>query len=143
MKKIEFEMVPENMWYCNLRHILKKHQWDIIRKDAYKRYEYKCACCGRKVKRLEGHELWEYNEDTKTQKLKDVVALCKLCHLTIHIGQAGLLGKTEDCFANYCRINKCNLLECINDYNNAIEIWEKRNKINWKLDISWINKYFN
>lgn len=139
--KIKFEMIPENMWYCNLRKILKPKHWDIVRKDAYERYENKCACCGRKVKRLEGHELWDFNEETQTQKLTDVIALCKLCHLTIHIGQAGLLGKLEDCFNNYCRLNKCTKQECIDDYNNAFKIWEERNKIPWKLDITWIERF--
>lgn len=140
--KLRFEMIPENMWYCNLRHILKQKEWDIIRKDAYKRFNYKCGCCNRKVKRLEAHELWNYDESTETQTLIDVVALCKICHLTIHIGQAGLLGKTNECFANYCKINNCTKMQCIEDYNNAFILWEKRNKISWKLNIDWIKKYY-
>ena len=39
--KLKFEMIPENMWYCNLRKILKQKDWDKIRKDAYLRYNYK------------------------------------------------------------------------------------------------------
>lgn len=35
--KLDFEMVPEECWYANLRSVLSKQQWDAVRKDAYAR----------------------------------------------------------------------------------------------------------
>ena len=142
-KKIKFEMIPENMWYCNLRHILSKSQWDIIRKDAYQKSNEKCMICNRKVKRLEAHELWNFNEITQTQSLTDVIALCSICHKTIHIGHASIIGKLEECFKNYCKINKCSIEECLTDYKKAFDLWNERNKINWILDLEWLEENYN
>lgn len=138
MRKIEFEMIPEEMWYCNLRHVLTKKQWDKVRMDAYGRFDNKCSVCGRKSKRLEAHEYWEYDMENAVQKLTDVVALCPTCHKTIHIGFAGILGLIDKCFANYCKINKCTMEECKLDYLYTFEIWHERNKINWVLDLKWL-----
>lgn len=33
--KLNFEMVPEECWYSNLRSALSREEWDIVRKDAY------------------------------------------------------------------------------------------------------------
>lgn len=142
-RKIEFEMVPENMWQINLRHLLKKSEWDKIRKDVYEKAEGKCKICGKKSKRLEAHEFWEYIEDKKIQKLKEVVALCSICHKTIHIGFANALGLTDKCFKNYCKLNNCTERECIKDYNDAVLNWQKRSKIDWILDLSWLEENYN
>lgn len=142
-RKINFEMIPENMWYCNLRHILTKSQWDKIRKDAYEKSNGKCVICNRKVKRLEGHELWNFDEENGVQKLTDVIALCSICHKTIHIGHAQIIGKLDACLQNYCKINNCSMNECMEDYKKAFEIWNKRNKINWRLDLTWLEDNYN
>lgn len=33
--KLNFEMVPEECWYANLRSVLPPAQWDRVRRDAY------------------------------------------------------------------------------------------------------------
>lgn len=139
MRKLNFELIPENMWYCNLRHILTKKQWDEIRKVQIEKHECKCAICNRKVKKLECHELWNFDEENSTQTLIDVIPLCGICHRTIHIGHAAIIGKLEECLDYYCSINKCTEDECIKDYEAAFKIWNERNKIKWKLNIEWIN----
>lgn len=35
--KLNFEMVPEECWYSNLRSVLTRGQWDAVRFDAYSR----------------------------------------------------------------------------------------------------------
>lgn len=77
--KLNFELVPDSCWYSNLRSILTPAQWDVVRKDAYARAEGRCMICGCPAKRLEAHERWEYDESTQTQKLADVVAVCRRC----------------------------------------------------------------
>lgn len=141
MRKIKFGLIPQNMWYCNLRHLLSKKDWDIIRKKAYSLANGKCMICERKVKRLEAHELWEFDENTKAQKLKDIIAICPLCHMTIHIGHSELIGKGPICLKHYCDVNKCSKEECIKDYKEEIKLWEHRNTINWNLDISYLDKF--
>lgn len=138
MNKIEFEMVPENMWYCNLRHILSKSQWDNIRKASCLRANNKCVICGRNSKRLEAHELWDYNEETKIQSLKDIIALCPMCHKTIHIGFANVIGMLDRCLMHYCKVNKCTMDKCNEDYLIAVENWKRRSLIDWTLNLDWL-----
>ena len=76
--KRDFEMVPEECWFSNLRSVLKPADWDIVRRDAYKRAGGRCCICGRTGERLEAHERWSYDEEKALQKLETVVALCSL-----------------------------------------------------------------
>ena len=89
--KLNFEIVPTGAWNNNLRAVLSKKGWDFIRKDAYARAGGKCSICNRPVKRLEAHERWSYNAETRVQKLVDVIAVCHACHSVIHIGRTQLL----------------------------------------------------
>ena len=61
--KLNFELVPDSCWYSNLRSILSKEQWDVVRKEAYSRADGKCMICGAPSFRLEAHEQWEYDEE--------------------------------------------------------------------------------
>ena len=67
--KLDFELVPDSCWYSNLRSILSKKQWDVVRREAYARANGRCMICGRKATRLEAHERWRYDTDTCTQVL--------------------------------------------------------------------------
>ncbi len=140
--KLNFELVPDGCWYSNLRSALPKSVWDVVRKDAYARAEGKCSICGRKVNRLEAHEIWEYDEKTNTQILKDVIAVCGMCHGVIHIGRTTLMGKEEQASNWYMRVNKCSYA----DYRKALgEANEKHQRLNlvpeWKLDVSWLKRF--
>ncbi|MCQ2399752.1 MAG: HNH endonuclease, partial [Clostridia bacterium] len=95
MRKLNFELVPDSCWYSNLRSLLSKKEWDAVRHDAYDRADGKCMICGRKVKRLEAHERWSYDEENAIQKLEDVVAVCSMCHGAIGIGSSQLIRKGE------------------------------------------------
>ena len=91
--KLDFEFVPEECWYSNLRSVLKPSDWDKVRFDAYARAGGKCMICGRWTKRLEAHENWSYDEEKALQKLEDVVALCHSCHEVKHISRTQLIGR--------------------------------------------------
>ncbi|MFQ7076978.1 MAG: hypothetical protein ACLRSW_03075 [Christensenellaceae bacterium] len=83
--KLNFEMVPEECWYANLRSVLPPAQWDRVRRDAYARAGGRCMICGAPASRLEAHERWSYDDKKKLQKLETVAAVCRRCHEVIHI----------------------------------------------------------
>ena len=142
MIKLQFEIVPTACWYNNLRNVLSKRAWDFIRKDAYSRANGKCMICNRSVKRLEAHEKWEYVEETHTQKLVDVIAICHLCHSVIHIGRTQLIGEEDRAIKHFIKVNKC-------DYQGYIKMLKKANDENielskiddWVLDLSWLKRF--
>ncbi|MBQ7879337.1 MAG: HNH endonuclease [Clostridia bacterium] len=138
--KLTFELVPEECWGGNLRSILSPAQWDIIRKDAYRRAGFRCNICGAKG-RLEAHEIWSYDEKQALQKLTDVVALCKSCHEVKHISRTQLMGRGADAMEHFMRVNDCSQMEFHAELQRANAEYIKRNKIeNWTTDMSWLTE---
>lgn len=142
--KLTFELVPEECWHSNLRSAFSKEQWDLIRKDAYRRAQYKCRICGRGNTRLEAHEKWSYDERKGLQKLEDVLALCKDCHQVKHISRTQLIGRGNDAMEHFMRVNECTQSDFHAELGRANEEYIRRNKIeNWVTDISWLKDKFN
>ncbi len=140
--KLNFELVPDSCWYSNLRSILSKKDWDIVRKEAISRTGGKCAICGRQVKRLEGHERWSYDEENAIQKLEDVIAVCHDCHAVIHIGRTQLVGDIERAEKHYMKVNKCSYSEYVSELGKANAEHRRRNLIpEWKLDLTYLKKF--
>lgn len=133
---LNFELVPDGCWYSNLRTCLKKSQWDILRKNAYAKAEGKCCICKAKTSRLEAHERWSYNMQTKVQKLEEIIAVCHLCHSVIHIGRTQLIGDEEKAIKHFIKVNKCSYVDYRKALGEANELHKKRNEIEWMLDAS-------
>ncbi len=140
--KLNFELVPDGCWYSNLRTVLKKSHWDIIRKKAYERADGRCMICHRKTNRLEAHERWSYDVENKTQKLSDIVAICHSCHSVIHIGRTQLMGKEDDAIKHFCYVNKCSYSDYIKALGEANSVHQELNKVDeWNLDISFLEEF--
>ena len=134
--KLKFEIVPDGCWYSNLRAVLPKRQWDIVRKDAYKRADGKCMICGRGASRFEAHERWSYDEKEGVQTLEDVIAVCHSCHSVIHIGRTQLVGDEDKAIAHFCKVNKCKYADYIRELGKANEIHRRRNLVSeWSTDM--------
>ena len=141
--KLQFELIPDSCWYSNLRSILTPEQWNTVRFDAYRRAEGKCTVCGRSVARLEAHERWSYDENTNTQILRDVVALCHACHSVVHIGRTQLMGGEEKARQWFMKVNGCTYADYRAALGEANEIHRRRNLVpEWKLDLSWLQKRY-
>ncbi len=139
--KLDFELVPDSCWYSNLRSILSPEQWDVVRREAYARAGGKCSICWGQSPRLEAHEQWEYDEKTATQKLKNVIAVCRSCHEVIHIGRTQLTGGEERA-AHFMKVNGCSYAEYRKALGEANEAHRRRNRIpEWKLDLSYLKKF--
>ncbi|MBQ7369653.1 MAG: HNH endonuclease [Clostridia bacterium] len=140
--KLEFELVPEECWYANLRSILSPTDWDVVRRYAYKNAGGRCEICGASG-RLEAHEKWSYDDKKALQKLEGVVALCHKCHLVKHIGRTQLVGKEPEAMEQFMKVNRCSQM----DYHDALAKanleYRRRNKIEgWSTDISWLKEKF-
>ena len=131
--------VPDSCWYSNLRTVLPKGIWDIIRKDAYAKANGKCMICGAKVNRLEAHENWVYDEKNCVQKLESILALCHSCHAVIHIGRTQLIDQEEMAIKHFCKVNGCSYSDYIKALALANEKHRRLNEVSeWKLDVSII-----
>ena len=140
--KLNFELVPEELWYANLRSILRAEDWDVVRRDAYKRAGYRCRICGADG-RMEAHEKWSYDDKRAVQKLEDVLALCHNCHLVKHIGRTQLMGKEGVAMAHFMKVNACSQMDYHNALARANEEYRARNKVEgWVTDVSWLKTRF-
>lgn len=136
--KLTIELVPKTAFFKNVRSEVSKKDWDILRRKAYRKYDYCCAICGGKGNNhpVECHEIWEYNDSKHIQRLKDLVALCPSCHQVKHIGLSGMRGLGEDCIKHMMKINKSSREEAEQDISDAFHTWNDRSKHTWKCDIS-------
>ena len=140
--KLGFELVPDGCWYSNLRSILSKAQWDVVRREAYSRANGRCMICGRPATRLEAHERWSYDEQNAVQKLEDVVAVCHACHSVIHIGRTQLIGQEDVAIKHFMRVNKCTYADYIRALGEANEWHRELNKVGeWSLDLTYLEKF--
>lgn len=140
--KLNFELVPEECWYSNLRSVLSPKDWDIVRKDAYARAGGKCSVCGRQA-RLEAHEKWSYDEKKALQKLEDVVALCHSCHEVVHISRTQLMGRGAEAMEHFMKVNRCSQSDFHAALGEANAAYLRRNKVEgWVTDVTWLKTRF-
>lgn len=139
MPKLTIELVPQSVWNLNLRSILKKKEWDKLRKDCYKQAEYKCEICGGIGPKhpVECHEIWDFDDANKVQTLTGLVSLCPKCHMVKHIGFASVSGKRDLAFNQLKKINDWDDYEADDYVAECFQIWNERSKDKWKLDIDW------
>lgn len=131
------EMLPVTTWEQNIRHLLGPDAWDRMRKHAYRYAGYRCEICG-DAGRLEAHEAWKLVNETCTQKLERVLALCPLCHKAHHLGIARRLGIFGEVRAQLRRVNGWNDRQLDAAIQEAYEVWEQRSEMPWEVDLSWL-----
>jgi len=80
----------------NPRNLISSVDWTHVRKETYEKYDYKCAICGESgldqgyEHAVECHELMDYDFKNEIQYFNGLVALCPLCHKTIHWAQSSM-----------------------------------------------------
>jgi hypothetical protein len=139
--KLTIELVPQSSFYSNLRSKLPVAQWDILRKDCYKKAGYVCEICGGRGDRwpVECHEIWEYKNIRHIQKLSGLIALCPKCHACKHIGLSQIRGIENDCIEHLMQVNLISRTQAQTLIAEAFVKWEKRSAHSWKIDISYID----
>ena len=139
--KLTIELVPESCFYSNVRSHLPKSKWDIIRKQAYREAGYKCEVCGGVGPRhpVECHEVWSYDDQTRTQKLERLIALCPACHMVKHIGFANIQGKGEEAADHLAKINGWTREQAGDYIAESFRLWDERNSIEWESDLSHLD----
>src|SRR5207302_1396445 len=80
--RLTVELVPSSCWYTNVRSHVPKTVWDRLRRQVAAEAGNRCEICGGRGRRwpVECHEVWEYDDDEKIQRLQRLVALCPACH---------------------------------------------------------------
>jgi len=141
--KLTIELVPSSQWGDNLRSHLKPLQWDLLRQACYVRADNRCEVCGGRGHKhpVECHEIWEYNDSARIQKLLGLVSLCPSCHKVKHIGFA--LTQGQDSFmrslGQLATVNKWPMELAIEYVDRQFQIHKIRSQWKWQIDLSWLN----
>lgn len=145
--KLTIELVPSTSHYTNVRTILPKKEWDRLRKESYKKANYKCEICkssgleqGYKHP-VECHEIWEY-QTNGTQLLKGLISLCPRCHQVKHIGRTIAIGQEKQAFKHIARVNKWDDETVIAYVGACFQEHKERSKIKWEVNIRILTEKF-
>ena len=130
-------LVPKSSWYKSLANLLDRETWNRIRERELRRAGYKCEICGYSGKGLHCHEMWEYDDKKKVQKLVGYKILCERCHLAHHLGFATVSGRLEETVEWISEITGMKESEVWKLVDKAFKEWEERSKYTWKIDYSY------
>ena len=145
--KLTIELVPSKSWYTNVRSNVTQQEWDTLRKACYRKANSVCEICGDTSKNqgkqydLECHEIWDYNDKNKVQKLVGLIGLCNHCHTVKHPGLAGMQGRGQIVINQLMKVNGMTESEASDYITDSFATWEARSEYDWKLDITYLDEY--
>lgn len=138
-------MVPQPLWGMNLRALLAADDWKRIAKDARDRSGSRCRICGGRGPQwpVEADEGWAYDDRSRTQTLKGVIALCPDCHAVRHWGRTLTQGHGDRALTWMARINGWTAAQAQNCVAAAMQQWQDRSRFDdWRCDISWATRIY-
>jgi len=143
-KTLSCELIPETAWFSNLRDVVDKQDWDLVRKDIFSKNKYFCEVCGGRGPKhwVEAHEIWEYDDTNRIQTLKGVLCLCPTCHLCKHLGYANVTKRSDVAMQRLRIVNDWSEQEFHANVDAAWDTWVERSKKNWSLDMSWASRNY-
>lgn len=147
-------MIPIGNWAKNVRAVVARDVWDAMRyyllatkeMPAYMRQldlprpdwrsVIQCRCCGTRRDNLELHEVWDFDDAAKVQRLVEFISICDLCHNVIHFGRASQLGLADDAFEHLQAVNGLTKAKAKKHVERAYAMWEKRSVESYAVDMS-------
>lgn len=141
--KLTIELVPSSSWFNNVRAILTRKQWDILRKQVYTQAWDTCQICGGVGSKhpVECHEIWHYDDNKLIQTLVGMIALCPNCHMVKHFGLAQVRKKDESALLHFMKVNDLKRKEAEKYIEEVFKKWAERSSKTWTLDISSLEEY--
>jgi hypothetical protein len=144
MGKLTVELIPKTLFFSNIRTLLPKKYWDLIRNESYQKANHKCEICGDTGKEqgfrhnVECHEIWEYDDVKRVQKLTGLVSLCPMCHQVKHFGRTSAIGRQPEAFKHMEKVNNWKHRDCVNHLKDVMAQWMERSKYKWFIDLSYL-----
>lgn len=148
MGKLTIELIPKTCFFSNVRTLLPKKYWDILRRASYEKAQYKCEICGESGKDqgyrhdVECHEIWHYDDKLKIQVLTGLISLCPKCHQVKHFGRTSAIGLQAEAFKRLERVNNWNHKQCVTHLAETMTEWVERSKYKWNIDLNVLHETF-
>ena len=141
--RLTIELVPKTCWFSNVRSEVTGKAWDKIRRAVAQAAGQCCEVCGGRGPKwpVECHEVWEYRDETRVQRLVRMIALCPDCHQVKHMGLANVKGKGEEAVNHLAKINGWGIEEANRYVESAFDLWNQRSQVEWTLDLTALRQY--
>eukprot|EP00002_Diphylleia_rotans_P015200 TRINITY_DN2944_c0_g5_i1.p1 TRINITY_DN2944_c0_g5~~TRINITY_DN2944_c0_g5_i1.p1 ORF type:complete len:487 (+),score=109.65 TRINITY_DN2944_c0_g5_i1:31-1491(+) len=141
--RLTIDIAPRNLKVQNVRLLMKKKYWEVLRKEYHERCKYRCEICGGMGERwpVELHEKWSFDDRNRRLKLLGMVSLCPSCHLVKHANLAKMQGKLDEVMEHLAGVNKWSIDEARTYVDYSLEVWTLRSRRNWQTDLSCVHKY--
>jgi len=141
--KLTLELVPESSWFNNVRDFVSARDWGKLKEITFSKAGSKCEICGSIGYKwpVECHEIWSYDDETKFQILKGLIALCPDCHRVKHMGRANVTGKGEIAMEHLGKVNQWSYAETEHYIDQQFDVWERRSQHMWGLNLDWLDDY--
>lgn len=141
--KLKIEMIPQSTWGINCRSLLSFEQWSFIRARIIKDSNKHCGICNIETIYLECHEVWKYSIRKRQQILIDLIAICKMCHLSKHIGRTKKVEPElyDNVIEHIKRVNKFNNIQWETYFNDIVNEHENICRKTFSVNIDLVNSY--
>lgn len=141
--RLAVELVPKSMWGINLRALLRRTDWDKVRRATYAKAGDRCEICGGSGRRrpVECHEVWYFDDSRSIQRLIGLRALCPTCHLATHYGRAIVAGFVLEAQLQLEAVNGRSGSQMRRYIALEFVLWEFRNRREWDLDLIWLSRF--
>jgi hypothetical protein len=135
--KLKLELIPATTAGVNVRSRFAAY-WDDIRTAVYARANYTCEICGQYGEIVEAHEVWEWNDEDKTQTLMGFLCLCSACHDTKHLNSQTMT--YEDMGNHFINVTGWTRIETWDYFRKQYRLgWDRRMKY-YRVDTSLVNR---
>lgn len=144
--KLGLHLIPQTCFRSNLRNHLGQRKWSIFSRKIRRENNFTCKYCGfvedRKTKKYTHlHEIWEFDDKNKIQRLIGFECICPDCHNVHHWGYSEYRGLNLKYLLDHaCTINSCSSSEFKEHIAKERKLWEERSSHEWTLDLGkWKN----
>lgn len=142
-KLLTMDLIPLSTWGINARSVLSREVWSSITEKIFEKAGYCCQICGSTGTKhpVECHEIWNFDFDKNIQSIKGLIALCPACHEVKHMGFANSRNRGEIAAKHLSKVNQWSDSKTNNYIEKEFELWHKKCGVEWKVDISYLDKY--
>lgn len=138
---LSIDLIPRGAG--NLKQLLTPYKWKRLSKGVRQRAGWKCEACGAvsvdpRHADLTCHERWVWHEQVGWQRLTRLMSLCLKCdavtHYHHHIAKRD--GNVGEMIEHLATVRGWSIEEAHDYVRNQESEWERRSKIEWRMDRS-------
>lgn len=143
---LQVELVPSSCWYRNVRSNVSPGTWTMLQRNTFVAAGYRCEICDGvgPTHPVECHEVWEFDDRLRLQKLVRLIALCPRCHRVKHIGHTlahGRSDRTEEALGWFCEVNQVPPVTALAHIQSVFDQHGIRSQQRYQLDVELLRQY--